>query len=174
MAWLAPTFHPAYRQVFAAATGGRPARVDVTPTGEVCWADGDTSRPWLSLSNVIYSTYRGQRLDLPPDVYECGGDVAAPYVVKEGDVCVLGGALASSRWGTVATVPSACRPRARLTFTVDNADWTARVDLLPDGKVQWVGGHGDRPWLSLGGICYSAVGGENLTLEGGWTNLGRG
>ena len=171
---LGPAFHPAFRQIFPAASSTWPLRVEIDAQGDVHWFEGDDNVRWMSLSNVVYSTYRGKKLTLPPDVYSRGGNIAAPYVVKEGNICVLGGSLAASRWGHMATLPANCRPRARLVFNVNNGNWPARVDILPDGKVLWVGGHGDKPWLSLGGICYSTVGGEPLILESGWKDLKRG
>ncbi len=170
---LGPAYHPAFRQIFTAATSTWPVRVEMKASGEMEWSGGDKGVRWISLSNVVYSTFRGKRLDMPPDVYSRSGDIAAPYVVKEGNICVVGGSLAAPRWGLVAKLPKACRPKARLVFTVNNHDWPARVDILPDGKILWLGGHGDKPWMSLGGIIFSTVGGKPLTLESGWKNLGQ-
>ena len=57
----------------------------------------------------------------------------------------------------LAALPRDCRPYGRLVFNMNNDKYTARVDVLPNGKLVWVtggrhSGHLAKSWLSVTGI----------------------
>ena len=64
--------------------------------------------------------------------------------------------LISGSWGYFATLPSGCRPDKRLIFNVNQNIDTARVDILTDGRMQWVNGNAGStfPYLSVSGIAF--------------------
>ena len=57
----------------------------------------------------------------------------------------------------IATLPPGCRPKEQLVFNLNNHARTIRVDVLPNGDVQWfagggIEGGGSNEWISLNGI----------------------
>ena len=106
-----------------------------------------------------------------------GGDYAPAVVRKHGEICQVEGLARTYHAGTttqkhVATLPPECRPAKRLIFNLNNQANTARVDVLPDGKILWVAGGADYRWVSLSGIRFSPGAAGAVTLAAGWQNYG--
>ena len=73
-----------------------------------------------------------------------------------GRVCMLSGLIRGS-WRThITTLPSGCRPRRRLIFGGNVHLWSARIDVLPDGRVFYITRRARWSWLSLDGIKFIA------------------
>jgi hypothetical protein len=149
---------PKGRAVFNLNNHTRTARVDVTPDGQVLWVAGGGDYGWMSLDGVIIATSDGGALDFGPSWTSYGAEYAPGVVRTEKGLCVVGGLVKTSDPGGVAarphiaTLPEACRPRARLIFNLNNHARTARVDVLPDGRILWVAGGADSGWISLDGL----------------------
>lgn len=99
--------------------------------------------------------------------------------------CAWDTTFASGRWGyctpgcpgtdIIATLPEECRPNKELIFNLNQHETTHRVNVHPDGKIEWEAGAKTKDWLSLTGIVF-VPGAENqqpLLLENGWQAYGR-
>merc|ERR1711974_318694 len=62
--------------------------------------------------------------------------------------------LWAKSWGTVAQLPSCCRPNKILIFNVNNHEGSSRVDVYPNGNIVWKAGGRRHAWLSLSGIVF--------------------
>lgn len=47
-----------------------------------------------------------------------------------------------------------CRPDQVLLFNANNHDSSARIDVLPDGRVNWVAGGHSYGWVSLSNLVF--------------------
>jgi len=105
-----------------------------------------------------------------------GKGYTAPSALKQGDIVTLMGLLrrTSGKWGHVGTLPTGYRPPGRLVFNVNHHEVSARVDVMPDGRILWVAGGKKHPWVSLSGISFSVKKGKTLKLAGGWKAYGKG
>jgi len=105
-----------------------------------------------------------------------GAGYTNPSALKQGDVVTLMGMFRrkGGKWGHVGTVPSGYRPPARMIFNVNHHDTSARVDVLPDGKILWVAGGKKHNWVGIWGISFSVKKGKALKLSSGWKPYGGG
>lgn len=62
--------------------------------------------------------------------------------------------LKGKSWGVIAQLPSCCRPEKTLTFNVNNHEGSSRVDVHPNGNIEWKAGGRNHAWLSLSGIVF--------------------
>ena len=153
---------PAARLVFARPaqkTGNQSVRVDVLPSGEVVLAGPaeDFEDTWLT--GMAFSPTVGDPLALPEGIQPAAG-FSAPEVIRRGDIIALSGVLAPTgdamaKGTTVATLAEADRLAKRLVFVVAQEGGTARVDVLPDGRLLYVDGAPGATWLSLSGIVFA-------------------
>ena len=99
-----------------------------------------------------------------------------PSAIKQSDIVTLMGLFGrkGGKWGHVGTLPAGYRPPARLIFNVNHHELSARVDVLPDGRILWVTGGKKRSWLSVDGISFSVKKGKTLKLSSGWKPYGGG
>ncbi len=105
-----------------------------------------------------------------------GAGYTEPGALKQGDVVTLMGMFRrkGGKWGHVGTLPTGYRPPARLIFNVNHHEASARVDVLPDGKIVWVAGGKKHDWLGIWGISFSTKKGKSLPLTKGWRTYGSG
>ncbi|MDZ8081271.1 MAG: hypothetical protein RMY36_026880 [Nostoc sp. SerVER01] len=78
-------------------------------------------------------------------------------------------------WNTsqvIATLPEGMRPSATLTFGGNVQYSSARIDILSNGDVKYIGGKSNLEWLSLSGIVFTVGSTRSLSLASGWTNYG--
>lgn len=96
--------------------------------------------------------------------------------VKSGNVVTVSGLAArtSGKWGHIATLPSDMRPKKRLVFNLNTHERTARVDVLPNGQIQFVTGQTAHNWVSLDGISFITGKTNPLNLTAGWQNYSGG
>jgi hypothetical protein len=83
-----------------------------------------------------------------------GGDYAPATAGKSGVLVVLSSLIKVQTWGTLATLPQGYRPAKRMIFSANNHDGSARVDVLPDGRILWIAGGKNHGWISLSGISF--------------------
>jgi len=103
-------------------------------------------------------------------------DYLDPAARKNGELVSLQGlAIGGKRGSQMASLPAGQRPNGTLIFNGNNHDHQARLDVHPDGGVVWsTGARADGTYISLSNIHFSARGGRNLALTGGWGNYGGG
>ncbi len=55
----------------------------------------------------------------------------------------------------IATLPPAARPKARMVFSVQSGALVARVDVLPNGNITWIGGGAtEKDYTSLAAVSF--------------------
>ncbi len=95
---------------------------------------------------------------------------------RHGNVCVLSG-LAKTTSGkppakatVVGRLSTDCRPYAPLILETNNHTDRARINVWPDGRVEWASGF-NYHWVSMDGVTF-AVGktAKGLPLQKGWSN----
>merc|ERR1719181_2623232 len=109
-----------------------------------------------------------------------GDGYTTPTVTLKNNICIVDGlAKTTGKWGfatMIGTLPTTCRPSQRLIFNLNNHGKTARVDVLSDGRIEWIAGGNDHGWLSLTGIAFPVGnrGQSKLTLAKDWVPYGHG
>ena len=95
-----------------------------------------------------------------------------PNSCLDGGTVTLMGSVTGSA-ATIATLPVAHRPPARLIWNLPTDAGPRRIDVLPTGEVTL---HGAAPprWLFLNAIRYRVSGGEPLGLQPPWSAYARG
>ena len=150
-----PTGHrPPGRLTFNLDNHGKPVRMGVLPDGRIIWVAGGRDHKWLSLSGITFSTTKGKALPLKNGWKIHGGWAAPPTVTKFGDIVTIGGLIRGGKWGLLGKLPTGYRPPARMISSLNNHDQSARVDVLVNGDIQWVGGGKNHDWISLSGISF--------------------
>jgi hypothetical protein len=152
---------------------------------------GDTVTIQVTASNSTGNSGTATALGTIPRWYTCGlqngwsdygGSFTTNGYTKTRDSTVLlkgvikGGTATSGT--TLCTLPVGYRPTARLIFMTTTSGGAegvpSRVDVLPDGEVQIIGGNNG--WVSLDGINFVDAGAGYSwyapTLLNGWVNYG--
>ena len=184
IATLPPNARPAKRMAFTLDNNDKPARVDVFPDGRIVWMQGGHDYGWLSLDGIRFAQKTEATLALPAnwvsysDVYD-RGVFAPPSAAKRGDRVILNGTVlkrsgAFQSGETIATLPAGYRPPAPLILSANGGSKVQRVDAYPDGRIVWVGGGHDYPWVSLDGLTFSVNAGTALAPRNGWSAYGGG
>ncbi len=127
--------------------------------GFVSEAQASSSTTTLSLSN-------GWR--------HYGGSFAKARVTKQGTLVVVTGLVRGRAKGLIGMLPGGFRPPKHLIFQLNSHGNGVRVDVLPNGRVEWVYGVNKHGWISLSGIVFDIRGGRLLSLQPGWRNYGGG
>ena len=129
-------------------------RLDIYTDGKIKAITGGC-HAWVSLSGVSFipkdskSSSSAFASSLKSGWVPSGSFWEAPsYTLVDGE-CLVQGFIHGGSWGHIATLPVECRPYKRLIFNLNNHQYTSRVDVLPDGRVYWVGGGRSHGWLSL-------------------------
>ena len=156
IAQLPSNCRPNKRLIFNLNNHAKTARVDVLPSGEITWVAGGKDHSWVSLSGIAFPVGKLDHiaLALTNRWSAYGGSYGSPSVTVKGNICIVDGLVKSGLWGTIAQLPSNCRPNKRLIFNLNNHAKTARVDVLPSGQITWVTGGKDHSWISLSGIAF--------------------
>ena len=167
---------PKKNLIFSVNNSAKQARVDVYTDGTIKWVAGGKDGGWVSLSGIVFSTTTDAVLPLsngwrhysaPPNGYWA----PAEYSCAEGLV-VVSGLVSAGNWNSpIGTLPSGCRPKNNLIFSVNNHAKQARVDVYTDGTIKWVAGGKDHGWVSLSGIVFSTTTATTdalLPLSNGW------
>ena len=101
-----------------------------------------------------------------------GGVYGNCTIKKEHDLVTITGMIKEGRWGVLAILPTGYRPIRRLIFRVNNHQTSARIDVLPDGRIVWINGDKRHRWISLSGIIFPTKQGNNLELKNNWSHYG--
>jgi hypothetical protein len=154
----------------------RTSRVDVRSSGEVIWQAGGQGHDWISLTGIVFKQGTGgSALTLRNGWVNYGDQYRRASIARVGELCIVSGLIKAGGWGTLAMLPSDCRPDKRLIFNLNNHGNTSRVDVFPNGEITWFAGGKQHGWISLDGIIFKrGSGGKTLTLINRWTNYGSG
>ena len=163
---------PKKRLIFSVNNSAKQARVDVHTDGTIKWGAGGKDHGWVSLSGIVFSTTTDAVLPLSNGWSNYGHEYApAEYSCADGLV-VVSGLVRAGNWNSpIGTLPSGCRPKNNLIFSVNNNSKQARVDVYTDGTIKWVAGGKDHGWVSLSGIVFSTITAAThalLPLSNGW------
>lgn len=118
-------------------------------------------------------------LKLGRDFADYGRGYQHAQATRHGALCLLTGLVTTTSGkpprGRIAVgeLSSDCRPERALIFDTNHHAAQSRVNVYPDGRVEWYSGFAHR-WLSLDGVAF-VVGGAAKALEPakGWRNYGR-
>lgn len=176
---LPPQCRPNKRLIFNLNNHEGTLRVDVLPDGQIRQVAGAWRHKWINLDGIFFAV-RAQRPIATANGWASYGGVygSATYTVgakraRTSDLCELEGLVRRGKWGRpMVTMPASCRPNKRLIFNLNNHEKTARVDVLQNGNVVWIGGGRSHGWVSLSGIAYVKSAGVSVKLAGGWRNYG--
>lgn len=155
---LPPELRPDKRLIFDANSHFGTSRIDISPNGRVQWVGGNKEAGWVSLDNISYPVKTGKTLKLNSGckTYK-KGKFRTPSYSRNGNQVVLSGLMACQFHNNkhIATLPKGDRPSKILVFTANTHNFSARIDVHPNGKVWWVIGWGARHgWVSLDGIAF--------------------
>jgi len=151
--------YPNQRLVFSLNNHEAVARVDIVTTGHFVWAAGARSHGWISLDGLIWCAADGGiNLALASGWMNYGGEYRAARYCMVRNMCVVSGLIRNDGdWNqnpTITVLPPPCRPTAREVFPVSVNINAARIDVFPNGKVMYINGKMNWPWLSLEGIRF--------------------
>lgn len=166
---------PTKRVIFNLNNHKNTVRVDVLPNGRVQFVAGAWQHGWINLDGIVFSTstLKQNLLGLQGGWHNDGKQYGSATYSRVGSLCEVEGLLRNGDWSSyMLQLPPACRPQKRLIFNLNNQKKTARVDIEANGLIKWHGGGRDHSWLSLGGILFSTLPGDNLKLYYGWQNYG--
>jgi hypothetical protein len=73
---------------------------------------------WISLSGIVFETGANSQKVLPlTNTWKSyGGSYGSATYAVTGGMCSVNGLIKGSSWGSLATLPSDCRPSKRLLF----------------------------------------------------------
>ena len=117
----------------------------------------------LSLNSVIYYTKSTQAVAVVNGAKIVSESPASWK--KDGSLCVFSGSIQGGGETHVATTDKSCRPNDVLSFTLSSSLHAAeRVDIHPDGSIQWVGGENRQDTLSLDGLYFMTASEQEFEL----------
>merc|ERR1711924_134572 len=132
----------------------RSSRVDLHTSGQVTWHAGGASHGWISMTGMTFATDT-QQLVLANGWQDYGGGYQGATYQRIGGVCLFSGLVKNGGWSNIANLPKECHPDGRLVVDANNHGKSARIDIKPDGSMDWIAGGRDHSWISLTGITYS-------------------
>lgn len=152
------------RIVFNANRGRMHARVDIMPDGRIMFVNGNgQDGRYLSLSGIAFFTTQDRPLHLAYGWSPSSG-YRKPSWRTQGSICVLSGSASGNGLGQVAELPQECRPTKKLIFTTNNNNYVKRIDVHPDGVVEWKEGELSHAWINFDGIRF-VVGALSLEAD---------
>jgi hypothetical protein len=99
------------------------------------------------------------------------------YTLYDRSLCLVVGLAEEGKWtDPIAELPEDCRPTRRLMFNLNNGEQSARIDVWPDGKVQWEKGGSEKlTQVSLAGMTFGTDPREThrLSVNQGWGRFGQ-
>ena len=156
LATLPRGFAPPKRLIFDLNNHAKSARIDVLKDGRILWVTGGKDHKWLSLSGIKFSVKPNGTVKLASGWRAYGGDYQGATFAKSGRIVTVAGLIKNGKYGHLGTLPRGFTPAKRLIFDLSNHGKSARIDVLPDGRVIWVTGGKDHKWLSLSGVSFQA------------------
>lgn len=121
-----------------------PQRIDIETDGTIRWLSGNRTRAWLPLDGLVYPRYGRAPLDLLHGWTAYGRGYRLPSYSLQDTMCLVGGVLrgpanALEAGGIVTQLPQGCRPIDRIIFSTISSLGPARFDVLPDGRLRFMG-----------------------------------
>jgi len=158
---------PMQRLVFSSNNHEKITRMDVL-TAEmgafIARAGGFARHGWVSLDGMAWTQNGGQAIEPSAPWKNYGGAYQPLRWERIGRLCVVSGLVTSTDWKDhIVRLPDGCRPEKRTVFGVNVHMSSARVDVLPDGRVFYLNGKLDWDWLSLSGIKFIVKDGTKPT-----------
>jgi len=145
------------RLIFTGNNHATVTRVDVDKDGQVWYAGGTQSHHWANFDSMVWTAKAGTKLRLENGWQTYGHNYRIGTYYRAGRFCVLSGLIRSDSWRShITTLPAHCRPYRRLVFQANVHTASARVDVLPNGKVLYMSGKQQWDWLSLSEIHFVA------------------
>lgn len=127
-------------------------------SGLLAKGDGSTSYYSINTSYLPSSVTGWSSLALANNWAWYGGQFSTPQYVKTSDGLVqLKGLVSAGSTGydtAIATLPVGYRPKARILSAVANNGVYARIDILPNGEIHFMGT--SNSWYALDGIFFPA------------------
>jgi len=154
VATLPKGMRPPRYSVFNVNNHGKSTRVNVTKDGAVIWQAGGKDYGWISLSGISFSVKPDIGLPLANSWENMGGVHAPATVSRQGDLVTVSGLIKNGGWGLLGNLPFGFRPPDRMVFSTNNHANSARVDVLENGRIEWMTGGKQHAWLSLDGIRF--------------------
>ncbi|MCA9693068.1 MAG: hypothetical protein KC636_25955 [Myxococcales bacterium] len=155
---------PSKRLIFTVSNGHSDARVDITEGCDIVFVDGNPEAPagsWASLSGLTFSRASTPLEPCPGVENYAKGNYQGLSYGREGQLVTLSGLVerTDGDWvsgDVIGVLPEEHAPAKRLIFSVNQHGRTARVDVHPNGNIEYVKGDSARSWLSLSGIVFAA------------------
>jgi len=163
---------PTARLVFTVMKTNAPARVDVLADGRIYYVAGGGGIGWISLSGITFTIDTQPSFNLMGGWVSYGGEYRPISLGKDNGFCIVSGIIKDGSWNYFGNVDKDCWPDYRLIFSGNNHENIARVDLLQNGYIQFLGGSSNHGWVSFDGMIYTKTGGMPLTLLNDWSNYG--
>lgn len=165
---LPPELRPDKRLVFNVNSHEVPSRIDILPNGRVMWTAGNKAHGWVSLDNISYPVKGVKPLKLNSGCKRySSSSFRVPSYHRSGNTVMLSG-LINCKFNAkrhIATLPAGHRPAKILVFSTNAHTQSARINVLPNGKVWWIaGGGGTHNWVSLDGVVFNLPGTKTKAL----------
>ena len=167
----------------------RAMRVTISPSGSIKFAEGyiNNQQSHLSLSGMIFPVNGTDQTDLElMDWHNYGHHQGKAKWVKQGDVCVLTGAItfknegSNSAHGNMFRIPSECKTVGRHCYNINSGSLSNRIDFISGTYAHWITGeHGNsianavKSFITLDGqYLIPDNKGTGLSFSSGWGNYG--
>ena len=173
LATLPKGARPSKRLIFNANAHEASARVDIRKNGRIEWTSGGGKKHgWVSLDGLVFSTAKAKGVKFKKGCKNYGGAYGGAAARLENGVVRLSGLVKCDLGGKarhLLTLPAGYRPKARLIFDAMGTYKSMRVDVHPDGKVEYITGGKlwkiSSKWVSLDGIAFAPTGAGKMALK---------
>lgn len=148
--------YPDGRLIFSGNNHAGVTRIDVLNNGYLLYSGGSADHGWVNLDGIAFVPGSGgSNLNLVNGWSNYDNSYRQARYARAGRVCSVSGLIRTGSWATtIAILPSDCRPPRRLIFGCNVHTRNARVDVLPDGQIQYINGRQGWDWLSLDTITF--------------------
>lgn len=157
LAQLPMDCRPTDANLLVSANSGETTQVlEITRQGAINIVPGAAKKQdYVSLDGVAFSVVTQSKLRLVDGFQAVGKGYREPTLVKQGSLCLVSGVATSATANEIfALLPETCRPRARLVFHVYHKSRPVRIDVVPDGRMIWMGERKGGEWLPLDGVRF--------------------
>lgn len=133
-------------------------RMDVDRYGQITFQGGSRAHSWVSLSGMFFFKTSSSPIQFENGWRPHGGVYRIPSFRTVKKFCTVSGLIYGNGGNHMATLPVHCRPKERLIFNLNHYVRTARLDVLPDGRILYTDGGRQWGWVSLDGMAFMADG----------------
>ena len=163
IATLPKEYRPQKQLTFNTSSDKNTIQIDVTPEGHIIWVAGKIDYDYIGLTGITFSTIEENNLVTVNN----WKNTDATYI-KDGNVVLVQGKIKSAKFTRnkpVATLPKKYHPSQRLIFNLTSNGNSARVDVTPQGSINWLTGINNSNWLSLSGLSFSTAANIAFTTQ---------